>query len=379
MGRHTHDGARPVRGQHVVAHQHRHPLAVERVDAVRAGRHAGLFALGGRAFDLARASRPCDVFVNFVARCSGWVRTSTSLCSGASTTKVTPKMVSIRVVKRVDLLARRELARVERDSHALRPADPVALHHADLLRPVDLVHVQQFIGVLRDAKEPLRQVPPLHGRLATLARPVLNLLVGQRGLVLRAPVGCAFGPVGQAGLEHLQEEILVPPVVLRIAGDHLPRPVVRVAHEAELAAQVLYSIVCPLARVDVVGNGGVFCGQAECVEALRVHDVVALHPLEARAHVAAREGEPVADVQVPRGVGEHRESEPVVLAVGVVFCVVQAGIAPTLLPLGFDLARHVSGLRSFGGFALSHRGGQLICSVCGNIRIRRTRPQLRQF
>ena len=154
--------------------------------------------------------------------------------------------------ERLDLLARSELACVERHRDAFRPADPVALHHADLLWPVDVLHIQQFIGVLCDAEKPLRHLPPLHLCAATLARTVLDLLVGEGGLVLRAPVGRAFGSVRQTGFEHLQEEVLIPVVVLRIAGDDLPRPVVGVAHEVELTAQVGYAVVSPLAGVDIV-------------------------------------------------------------------------------------------------------------------------------
>ena len=60
-------------------------------------------------------------------------------------------------------------------------------------------------------------------------------------------------------------------------------------------------------RVDVALDGGVLGGQTEGIEAHREQDVVALHAHEAGAGVRRGHGVPVADVEVARGVGQHRQ------------------------------------------------------------------------
>ena len=85
---------------------------------------------------------------------------------------------------------------------ALRAADPVALHGLHVGRPDDAVEVlEQPVRVLGDAEEPLLELARLHGGAAALAAAVDHLLVGEHGLVLRAPVHRRLAPVGQPALE----------------------------------------------------------------------------------------------------------------------------------------------------------------------------------
>ena len=115
--------------------------------------------------------------------------------------------------------------RLEDDLAALRAPDPVRLHDPDRVGELDLGEVQQLVGVLRDAQVPLVQVALLDLRAAAPAAPVgaLDLLARQRAVV-RAEVDRRVLPVGQPGLQELQEEPLVPPVVVGVAGDDLARP-----------------------------------------------------------------------------------------------------------------------------------------------------------
>ena len=112
-----------------------------------------------------------------------------------------PKSVSGRVVKTG--ISSSVLER-EDDARAVGAADPVALHRQHALGPVDqLVHVvEQPLGVVGDAQEPLRELAQLHLGAAPLAAAVDDLLVGEHRLVLRAPVDRGLAPLGQAALEE---------------------------------------------------------------------------------------------------------------------------------------------------------------------------------
>jgi len=93
---------------------------------------------------------------------------------------------------------------------------------------------EQVVGVLGDAEEPLLELADLDERAAALAAPVDDLLVGQHGLVVRAPLHRRLLAVGQAVLEELQEDPLRPAVIRRLVGGELARPVDRDAPPAQL-------------------------------------------------------------------------------------------------------------------------------------------------
>ena len=117
----------------------------------------------------------------------------------------------------------------EVDEGAFGAADPVALHGADLVGPA--VHgveaVEELIGILGDAKEPLGEVALLDdGVFVTPATTAYNLLVGEDGGALGAPVDLALFAIGEALLKHLEEEPLVPAIVVGEAGGDLVGPVV---------------------------------------------------------------------------------------------------------------------------------------------------------
>ena len=172
-------------------------------------------------------------------------------------------------------------------------------------------------------------------------------------------------------LVELEEPPLGPAVVLRVGGGELAIPVEARAHLLQLAAHRLHVLVGPLLGVRLVLDRGVLRGQAEGVEAEREEHVVALHPLPARRRVARRHRVPVPDVQIPAGVGQHREEE-VGLALVRVGRAVEAVDRPAPPPARLDLARVVvrrglgRGLRR-GRCAGSHFRGCLaeaLCALC---------------
>jgi hypothetical protein len=157
----------------------------------------------------------------------------------------------------------------------------------------------------------------------------------QRRSGLRAPVHRHLFAVREAPLEELEEEPLVPAVVLGVAGDYLGVEVEHGAHLPELAAHMLDVGHRPLVRMNTPVYGGILGREPEGVEAYREEDPISPHPHEARPRVRGRHGVPVPDVQIPARVREHRER--VVLGlVGIFVRLVQTALGPALLPAALD-------------------------------------------
>ena len=210
----------------------------------------------------------------------------------------------------------------EVDLGALGPADPVALHQQDTVRPaaLELPGVrQQPVGVLRDLEVPLVQHAPHHVGAAALALPRDDLLVGQDGLVDRAPVHVAVTPVGQATLVEPQEQPLVPVVIGGVAGLQPPAPVERGRVPPEGSGLGLDVGVGPVGRVRVVPDGSVLGGQAEGVPADRVQHVLAAQEVVAGEGVADGVRLGVAHVQVTRWIREHVHQVEALPRIGGIF------------------------------------------------------------
>ena len=146
-------------------------------------------------------------------------------CSAAMAMNVAPNSVSARVVKTFRLPAApssccRSGAYAKADLGALAAADPVGLHHAHALRPVaqGLERIEQLLGIARDVEVVHRDLALLDQRARAPAPAVDHLLVREHRLVHRIPVHDAGAPVGDAALQHPQEQPLVPAVVGRITG-----------------------------------------------------------------------------------------------------------------------------------------------------------------
>ncbi len=200
------------------------------------------------------------------------------------------------------------VGQVEGEPGPHRLADPVPLHGLDVLGPVDLVHVrQQLLGVAGDGEEILLH-GLLHHRVAgALVLAVHHLLVGQHRAQGLAPVDVAHGPEHVAALPHLDEEPLVPLVVLGQEGGDLPVPVVADAHLLDLALHLLDVGPGPHGGMDAVLDGGVLRRQAEGVPAQRVHHLVPAHAPEPGHHVAQGVVAHVPHVDPAAGVGQHHQ------------------------------------------------------------------------
>src|SRR5213080_5216278 len=231
------------------------------------------------------------------------------------------------------------------DLRSRAPPDPIPLHGEHALGPAgQAVQVaEQLLGVGRDAEEPLLELAVDDRTVAAPAAAVHHLLVGEHGLAVRAPVDQRAAPVGEAALEHAQEEELLPAVVAGIAGGELALPVVREAEPAELPAHVLDVVVGPPGRVDAVLDGGVLGREPEGVPAHGVEHARARHAPLARDHVADRVVAHVAHVDAPGGVREHLEH----VVRGLAWLGARregACLLPTVLPLRLDRLRVVATL-----------------------------------
>jgi hypothetical protein len=252
----------------------------------------------------------------------------------------------------------------EGEAHALALADPVLLHQAHALGPAGQVvgssgsftPAQQLVGVLRDLQVVARDLALLDGAPLRQPRPSIDLLVGQHGLVDRVPVDDLGAALGDAGFQHLQEQPLVPLVVLGVAGGDLAAPVDRQAHGLHLALHVGDVVVGPLGRRHLVLHRRVLGRQAEGVPAHRHQHVHALHAQLARQHVVDGVVAHMAHVQLAAGVGQHRAGVELRLAGILGDAVGVARRSQWALGRGFDLG---------GGVFLVHPA--IVGSAAGNV------------
>ena len=234
----------------------------------------------------------------------------------------------------------------EVDVGALGAPDPVALRGDDAVRPgrLQLVQpVEQLLGVVGDLEVPLGQLLLGHLRTTPLAHARDDLLVGQHGLVLGAPVDGAVLAVGQTTLVELQEQPLRPAVVVLVGGVEGARPVegrgvslARLDRLGDVGAGVVVG-------VRVVADRGVLGRQPEGVEPHRVEHLEAALPPVAGHHVVQGEDLGVTHVQVTAGVGEHRE-RVALLALARVVSAEGLQLLPHRLPLllgGRDVVRRL--------------------------------------
>ena len=246
----------------------------------------------------------------------------------------------------------------EVDLGARRPADPVALHRQHPVRPVAFQRLrvlQQPVGVLGDLEVPLGQHPADDLGAAPLAPAVDDLLVGQHGLVLGAPVDVAALAVGQPPLVEPQEQPLVPAVVLGVAGRQPPRPVERRRVPAEGRRLRLDVLVRPVRGVRVVPDRRVLRGQPERVPPDRVQHVLPAQEPVPGHRVADRVRLGMPHVQVARWVREHVDQvKPLTRVIGGVARAERIEVLPADLPLVLNLARIVR-FRLVGSLGRSHR------------------------
>ena len=245
-----------------------------------------------------------------------------------------------------------ELREPEQDLRPLRAPDPVSLHRLHALGPVlqSVQAVEQALGVVGHAEEPLRQVADGDEVSGALAPAVDHLLVGEHGPAAGAPVDGRRLAVGQPALPHPEKQPLVPPVVPRIAGGQLLGPVVEAAQGKQLLLHPRDVPERVLARVDAALDRRVLRWQAEGIPAHRVQGLAPRHPLPAVERVAQDVVAPVPDVEpAPRRVRIHVQHVELVAGNRGVD-IGHPLLGPRALPLPLDLA---------GGVLVGHAGGNI--------------------
>jgi len=186
---------------------------------------------------------------------------------------------------------------------------PLALpiHQPDLFGPAvqGLQAVDQVVGIVGDAKEPLVQLALLDQGARAPAASIDHLFVGQDRVVDRIPVDHRILAIDQTAPIQLQEPGLLLAIVFRVAGGELARPVQRQAQQLQLLAHVGDVGIGPALGMDAALHGCVFGRHAEGVPAHRVQNVVPLRALGPRHHVAHHIVAGVTHVDVARRIGEH--------------------------------------------------------------------------
>ena len=237
----------------------------------------------------------------------------------------------------------------------LGAADPVGLHEPDLLGPAGEIikRSQQFVRIIGNAQEPLRQLPLLDQRAGAPPASVDDLLVGENGLVHRVPIDLRRLARHEAVLEKIEEHVLLVAVVDRITGREFAAPVERKPHGFELAAHGCDVGVGPGGGMGLLFHRRIFGRHAKGVPAHRVKHGVAFCPAVARHHVAHRIIAHMAHVDAPRWIGKHLED--IIFRAGIVGSGLEhLPLGPDGLPAGFDFAEIVT---ARGGHRLGSRAG----------------------
>ena len=198
----------------------------------------------------------------------------------------------------------------ETDFSPFGAADPIPLHFFERMRPINAVEIlEQAGGVGGDAEHPLAHGLADHGEAADLAFAVDDLLIGEDGAQIGAPIDGGFGDVSEAfgvavgvffgfgveglwvgerfdrfgliggGVEprviELEEDPLGPAEVFGIGGIDFAIPVVAEAERLDLASEVIDVGFGGDAGVLAGFDGVLFGGEAEGIPAHWMEHVVA--------------------------------------------------------------------------------------------------------
>ena len=246
-------------------------------------------------------------------------------------------------------MAMRRGHHVEGELQPARTADPIGLHRLDLGGPVikPIQRIKQFAREIGDLEEPLRQLAPLHICARAPALAVDHLFIGKHRHIDRVPVHHRVLAIDEALLQEIEKQRLLLAVVFGVAGGEHARPVKAKAQGLHLGDHGGDILICPIGGVTARGHRRILGGHAEGVKAHRVQHVKAIGQFVARDHIAHGVVAHMADMDAPRGIGEHLEH--------VVFRLVVTaardkglGLFPFLLPFGFQrggvVARHGAGI-----------------------------------
>ena len=366
VGRHRHDGAGAVGGEDVVCHPDRHGPPRERVDHVRTGKHARLLAGQISAVEVALAGGRLAIGGDRLPLLWGGEYVEQRMLrghdhvghavEGVGASGVDPQDVTARLFREarrrpcllpgVEAAAgRRGRGDQEVDFGAGASPDPIALQLFDAGGPVEsLEFALQTVGVGGDPQHPLPQRNPHHGVPSPLADAADHFLVGQHRAERRAPVHRGLRLVGEAvavailrdrglavcgnvgrdrqfgdraalldgrvepAVEQDEEDPLRPTDVLGICRRQHAVPVVAEAEHLQLSGERRDVLLGALPRRRAGADRMLLGGEAEGVEAHRMHHARAPHPFEPRHDVGGGVALRVADMQaVAAWVREHVE------------------------------------------------------------------------
>ncbi len=231
----------------------------------------------------------------------------------------------------------------ETDLQAFRLADPVALHQANLFRPlVERIETgQQFLAEIGDLEEPLRQFALFDQRARTPAATVHHLLVGKHGVVDRVPVDLGSLARHQALFKKVDEQHLLAMIIFHVAGREFTRPVERKPHRFQLAAHGGDVLVGPFLGMNLVLHRSIFRRHAECIPSHRMEHVETLGALVTGDNITHRIVAHMAHMDAPRRIGEHLEHIIFLAAVAIVGFESPV-FFPDFLPMSFRHARIIT-------------------------------------
>ena len=215
-----------------------------------------------------------------------------------------------------------------------RATDPVLLLDLHALDEIQIVQViNETVGILGNAEHPLALFLADHLAAAALAHALHHFLVGQDALAAGAPVHRHGGLVGQAVLEHLQEDPLGPLIILGVGGVYTAVPIEAVSQHFKLAGKVLDVFLGDHSGMDMVFDGEVLRGQAKGVKANGEQNIVALHALFTGNHVDGGKGPGMAHMESRCG-GIRKLDKAVKLFTGLVAGngAIGLGFFPIVLP-----------------------------------------------
>ena len=333
VGRHGHDGAGAVGHEHEIRDPDGQAFAGDRVQGVEAERQALL--LHSLQHGLAGAAPAAFVEKRLELEVAGRRLDGQGMLRSHGQVGHAHERVG---AGGEDAERRGALGDLEMRLDALGAANPMALHRADRLGPAleRIEPGEQFLGVIGDPEEPLRDQAPLDRGARAPALAVDDLLVGEHRLIDRVPVDQRSFLVDEALPEQLQKKPLLPPVIVRPAGRELAAPIVAETQALELGAHVLDVGVGPLGGRDAVLDGGVLGRQPEGVPAHGLQDIPAPHALVARDHIPDGVVADMPHVELPARIGEHRETVKL-LAPGILGGAEYARLLPAALDGGLDV------------------------------------------
>src|SRR5699024_6167947 len=218
---HGHDRAGAVVGQYVVGGPHRYLFAADRVGGPHTQVHAGLGTLGGQPVDVGGLAGLGQVGLEGLPllRCH-------DLCGQGGVGGHHHEGGAVQGVRAGGVHGDGPVAaigQVQRELHVgtLGASDPIALGVDHAVRPrgsQPVQVIQQFLGVGGDPEVPLVQFALGDLGAAALAPAVHDLLIGQHGLVIGAPVHRGVLLVAEAASGRLTDQPLRPPVARRVGG-----------------------------------------------------------------------------------------------------------------------------------------------------------------